>query len=102
MLQSASNLDMLSEDEAKPRRRFHKLPSRIPELSIDRGILVLMLANFGSYRNLRIGTNGTLDHPLILRGELEASASSGRAGAMGETTGHATGHATGSGSCRLL
>jgi hypothetical protein len=33
--------------------------------------------------------------------ELEASASSGRAGAMGETTSHATGHATGSGPCRL-
>jgi hypothetical protein len=34
--------------------------------------------------------------------KLEASASSGRAGAMGETTGHATGHITGSGACRLL
>jgi hypothetical protein len=34
--------------------------------------------------------------------QLEASASSGRAGAMGETTGHATGYITGSGACRLL
>ena len=34
--------------------------------------------------------------------ELEASASSGRAGAMGETIGHVTGHTTGSGACRLL
>jgi hypothetical protein len=37
-----------------------------------------------------------------LKRELEASASSGCAGAMGETTGHATGHATGSGAHRLL
>ena len=34
--------------------------------------------------------------------KLEASASSERVGAMGETTGHATGHITGSGARRLL
>jgi len=34
--------------------------------------------------------------------KLEASASSGRAGAMGETTGYATGHTTGSGAWMLL
>jgi hypothetical protein len=34
--------------------------------------------------------------------ELGASASSGRAGAMGDITGHTTGHITGSGAYRLL
>jgi hypothetical protein len=82
--------------EKEYKTAYNKLIKKGAEHSVAAELLRVMAKIIMFYRR-----GGTFDIEEFRSWKLEASASSGHAGAMGETIGHATGHITGREACRL-